>query len=82
MPGKRVLMVIAPENFRDEELFDTRSELEKAGIEVRVASTSKGTAVGMLGGRVRPDLRLEETNARDWDAIVFVGGVGCQVYFG
>ncbi|MEM2289438.1 MAG: DJ-1/PfpI family protein [Candidatus Hadarchaeales archaeon] len=82
VPGKRVLMVIAPENFRDEELFDTRSELEKAGIEVRVASTSKGTAVGMLGGRVRPDLRLEETNARDWDAIVFVGGVGCQVYFG
>jgi protease I len=81
LPGKKVLMIIAPENFRDEELFTTRSELEKAGIEVKVASTTKETVRGMLGGRITPDLTLDEVRVEDWDAIVFVGGVGCQVYF-
>jgi protease I len=81
LPGKKVLMIIAPENFRDEELFTTRSELEKAGIEVKVASTTRGTVRGMLGGRVTPDLTLDEVRVENWDAIVFVGGVGCQVYF-
>ncbi len=81
VPGKKVLMVVAPENFRDEELFDTRRELEKAGIEVGVASAKKGTIRGMLGGTVRPDFTLEEVEVEDWDAIVFVGGTGCQVYF-
>jgi protease I len=81
VPGKKVLMVVAPENFRDEELFDTRSQLEDAGIEVRIASTKKGTVRGMLGGTVRPDFTLDEVKVEDWDAIVFVGGTGCQVYF-
>lgn len=81
VPGKKVLMVVAPENFRDEELFDTRRELEDAGIEVRVASARKGTIRGMLGGTVRPDFTLEEVKVENWDAIVFVGGTGCQVYF-
>jgi protease I len=81
VPGKKALMVIAPENFRDEELFDTRRELEKAGIEVKVASIKKGKIKGMLGATVTPDLTLDEVEAKNWDAVVFVGGVGCQVYF-
>ena len=32
MAGKRVLMIIAPENFRDEELFHPKEELERAGV--------------------------------------------------
>jgi len=81
IPGKRALMIVAPENFRDEELFETKGELEKAGIEVKVASTTKGTVRGMFNSRVTPDLTLDEVRVEDWDAIVFVGGVGCQVYF-
>jgi protease I len=82
VPGKKVLMVVAPENFRYEELFDTRNELEKAGIEVKVASTTKGIVRAMFNaGTVRPDFTLDEVEVENWDAIVFVGGTGCQVYF-
>ena len=31
----KVLMIIAPEQFRDEELFVTKEELEKAGHKIR-----------------------------------------------
>ncbi len=79
--GKKVLMVIAPENFRDEELFETRAQLEAAGAEVKVCSSTREPAVGMLGGKAVPDFSLDQVRAADWDAIVFVGGVGAQVYF-
>lgn len=81
MPGKKILMVIAPKNFRDEELFHTKDELEKAGYGITIASTTTDVAVGMLGGRVRPDKMLNEVNAADYDAVIFVGGSGSQVYF-
>lgn len=77
---KKVLMVIAPENFRDEELLHTREELERAGARVTVASTAS-PARGMLGARVTPDLKLEEVRVEDYDAVVFVGGVGASSYF-
>ncbi|MFH1327320.1 MAG: hypothetical protein ABIH76_00475 [Candidatus Bathyarchaeota archaeon] len=42
--GKKVLMIIAPQDFRDEELLETREVLEKGGVETVVASTVAGTA--------------------------------------
>jgi hypothetical protein len=38
----RVLMVVAPERFRDEELFDTRAVLEGSGHHIVIASTRIG----------------------------------------
>jgi protease I len=77
----RVLMVIAPENFRDEEYARPREILESAGYAVVVASRSRETARGMLGMRVQPDLLLSEARAADYDAVVFVGGSGAQTYW-
>ena len=74
-------MVIAPENFRDEELLHTREELERAGAKVTIASTRTSPAHGMLGAKVTPDLKLEEVRVEDYDAVVFVGGVGASGYF-
>ena len=79
--GKKVLMIIAPKNFRDEELLHPKQELEKAGIEVIIASKTLGLAKGMFGATVRPDLTLGEVRVRDYDAVVFVGGIGSSVYF-
>lgn len=76
-----VLMVIAPENFRDEELFHTKDELEKAGANVTIASRGMDTCTGMLGGAATPDISLREVNVDDYDAVVFVGGRGSEVYF-
>jgi protease I len=77
----KVLMVIAPSNFRDEEYFETRQVLESAGFSVLTASKDLGAAKGMLGGAATPDIALPDAKAKDYDAVVFVGGNGAKVYF-
>ncbi|MFN4132938.1 MAG: DJ-1/PfpI family protein [Candidatus Hadarchaeales archaeon] len=77
---KKALLIIAPENFRDEELFHTKEELEAAGVKTTIAST-KSKARGMLGRTATADLRLSEVKVEDYDAIIFVGGSGSSVYF-
>lgn len=78
--SKRVIMIIAPENFRDEEYFDTREALERKGIDVKVASLSNPAISGIDKKEVEVDLLLPQVT-EDFDAIVFVGGGGAKVYF-
>lgn len=81
LSGKNVLMVIAPSNFRDEELSLTRDLLEKKGARITVASTTRKAIKGMLGMKVRPDGLLKDSRAADYDAVVFVGGGGARALF-
>jgi len=74
--SKKVLMVIAPKNFRDEELFKTRKVIEAAGHQVVLASTSVEPSTGMLGGKAKPDIVIDGVDASQYDAVVFVGGSG------
>jgi len=78
---KKVLMVIAPKNFRDEELLETRKVLEGAGAKVTVASSTLSEVKGMFGAKARPDILLESAKAAEYDAVIFVGGSGSAVYF-
>tara|TARA_Y100000310_G_C20695679_1_gene825521 strand:- start:2715 stop:3392 length:678 start_codon:yes stop_codon:yes gene_type:complete len=76
-----ILMVIAPEGFRDEEYFEVREELEKAGHKVIVASL-KDTAVSSVEEKeVVVDLLINEVDVADYDALVFSGGSGADIYF-
>jgi protease I len=79
--GKRVLMVIASNNFRDEEYAEPRKVLEDAGARVTVASSSLDTSKGKLGLEVKPDLLIGAVRESDYDGIVFVGGGGSKEYF-
>lgn len=81
MVGKKVVMVIAPSNFRDEELLKPKRVLESAGASVRIASKGVPEAAGVLGARVKVDMDLPEVNVEDYDAVVFIGGGGASVYF-
>jgi protease I len=76
-----VLMIIAPERFRDEELFVTQEELEKAGHTTVIASTGKKVCPGSRGGSATATLALQDVVTKDFDAVVFVGGGGSKVYF-
>lgn len=78
---KRILMVIAFENFRDEELKVPKEILEKNGIVVDVASVKKGIARGMLGTKIDVNITLQEIKENDYDGIIFVGGIGSQSLF-
>ena len=81
LAGKRVVMIIAPENFRDEELIEPQEVLYDRGAEVKVACKSLETAKGMLGAQVKPDLLISDIKVEDWDAIVLIGGTGSSVYW-
>lgn len=72
----RVIMIIAQKNFRDEELFDTKSALASAGIEVKIAAPELATAFGKLGAAVEPDFSISEIEPQKFDAVVLVGGSG------
>lgn len=78
--GKKILMVIAQQGFRDEELLVPQREFTKNGFLVTVASTGPGEAVGKLGAKVKPDTEVSKVNFLDYDAIVVVGGPGSYEY--
>ena len=72
-------MVVPPERFRDEELFDTRAALQAGGHHVVVASTHVGRCPGSRGGHVCAEVPLDAQRAADYEAIVFVGGGGSKL---
>jgi protease I len=78
---KTVLMVIAPDIFRDEEYAHPKEVLEARGADVVTASVAPGPARGKLGMLARAEIALTEADADDYDAIVFVGGAGAAVFF-
>jgi len=78
---KKAVLIIASENFRDEELFETKQALEKAGVETVIASTKTAVLIGMLGGRAEATILVNELRVDDYDAIIFVGGPGAREYF-
>lgn len=77
----RVVMVIAPEVFRDEEYADPKAVLEASGHEVVTASTRPGTCTGKLGMSATAHVSVTDAAEEAWDAVVFVGGGGSAVFF-
>ena len=78
---KKAVLIVASENFRDEELFETKRELEQVGVETFLASTVTGTIRGMLGGRAKISMLINGIVVDDYDAVVFIGGSGAKEYF-
>jgi protease I len=77
----RVVLIVASENFRDEELFETKLVLDNAGVETVTASTRTGALKGMRGGIAEAGMVLNDIVVDDYDAIVFIGGSGAKQYF-
>ncbi len=80
MKGK-VLMIIASQNFRDEEFAKPREILSQAGYEITVASSRTGEIRGMLGMTAEAQTTIDKVNPADYDAIIFVGGSGASEYW-
>lgn len=77
---KKILLVIAQEQFRDEECFVPKQLFEAAGVKVTIAAESKKTSKGMLGGTIKPDIAISDARIDDYDAIVISGGSGSKKY--
>jgi len=82
LTGIKVLMIIASKDFRDEEYQTPREMLEARGAKVTVASSSLDEAIGMLKKvKVKPDILVADVAVKEYDAVIFVGGVGSNEYF-
>ncbi len=77
---KRVLIILAANNFRDEEYLETKKILEKDGIEILTASRGVKFATGKFGAKVKIDLDIEKVNSKNFLALIFIGGSGSLVY--
>jgi len=73
--SKNVLMVIAPKDFEDGEFFIPKTLLEVNGANVTVASTTS-KALGINGSTYTTDILISDAKAKNYDAIVIVGGTG------
>jgi len=78
--GGSALLVVPARGFQDEELVATRRALELAGVQVTIASNRTGILMGMLGGTVPADMLLHQANVDNFDAVVFIGGIGAVDY--
>ncbi len=80
--GKYILMIIAPNNFRDEEFFIPVEEFKSHGFDVIVAS-SQNKAYSVKQKEVTVNVNLEDALSLvdNSSAVVFSGGPGVSVYF-
>ena len=81
MLNKKAVMIISAIDFRDEELFETKSVLEAAGVNVTVAAPVTTTCTGVLGGTIEPTMLTKDVKVVAFDAVVFVGGNGAMCYW-
>ena len=72
----KILMVLPPDQYQEEELNVPRDYFLRSGYQVHLASKGVETATGMSGERTEVDLDLDEVDLSDYIAVVFVGGEG------
>ena len=80
LADKNILMIVSPENFKDEEYFIPKQVLENSKANIQTASLRE-TAASVDGKIIKTDLLLDEANANNYNAIIFIGGPGATVYF-
>jgi protease I len=78
---KKAVLIVARENFHDEELFETRRALDAASVQTVIASARMGFAVGMAGNRAEVNVMVSRLSVDDYGAVVFLGGLGAIEYF-
>ncbi|HVP96850.1 DJ-1/PfpI family protein [Methanoregula sp.] len=76
----KVVIAVAPEKYRDEELAEPVAALTKAGIGFDIASTRAGPCTGMMGGRTVAGLSFEDIDPKDYHGLIIIGGSGSQTY--
>ena len=66
---KKIAMIVAFRDFRDEEYFIPKQTLETAGAEIITVSTSFEKAIGKLGGEAEINVLIKDLKVADYDEI-------------
>jgi protease I len=81
--SKKVLFILMPKDYRDEEFYFPYKILKNTGNHVDVAGFSEGEATGAKGYRHTPNLLLNNLSNEDfdqYDALVIPGGPASTTY--
>jgi len=72
----KILFVIAPQNFRDDEYFVPKEILESNNIEVATASKITGKITGAGGKVAEAAYKTQDIDPENYNGVVFIGGPG------
>ena len=78
--AKKALIIIAQQGYQDLEYEGVMEQMNRAGIEIVVASAAGGMCRGKLGGSVEETVALSGISVHDFDAVIFIGGPGAEAY--
>lgn len=78
MAHHKILMIIAHDGFQELEYQLPKKTFEQAGFAVVTASNKPGTATAKDKSRAKVDITTEQAIAKDFIAIVLVGGPGAM----
>ncbi len=79
--NKSVLIVIAAQEFNEDEFLVTKSILEREGFRIFIASDAHSLCVGSRGMKVRPDVSFFNMRESNFSAVVLIGGKGIKNYW-
>ncbi len=80
LKGKRAALILCFSGFDDNEFNGLKKSFNRLAIESVVYSSKIGLATGMHGAKIQIDRIIEEFDAEDFDAVIFVGGRGLEEY--
>jgi len=80
LTNKKVIIIVPYKDYSDPELEAVRETLGMFGAEIEIASHSLGNALGRSGGQIEVDLLLSDVDMSNYDAAVFIGGMGSIEY--
>lgn len=81
MASKKILVVLPPRDFDEQEFFTLKRLAEGRGHKVFVGSIASGAVESSNGVSVLVDVRLRDVKTYEYDAVVFLGGEGARIYF-
>lgn len=80
LPGKSILMVIAPQDYCARQLDVSRGIFEREGANVTVASVRSGKVRSLQGSLAMVRETLSRLDPRDFDALLVLGGPGAEIH--
>ena len=76
LENKKVAMIIAYKDFRDEEYLIPKEILQAQHAIISTVSTENGKAIGTFGATANVDVLIKNLDVRNFEIVLFIGGEG------
>ena len=81
MIKKSVLLILPAQKFNEEEYLIITNALERAGIDIFIASDSYSLCTGSNGLKVKNDVQLYNIHESNFSGLILIGGSGMRNYW-